>query len=728
MRKILGRFRPYALSILAIFVLLFVMTMTDLELPTYMGNIVNIGLQQSGIEEPVPEALRESTHQALSLFWTEEENQRFDQAYRLISQDSATEKEKKTYAALEKEGVYVLDQKAKPDREGLAQQFTDGSLILAGLDQAAAEQQLDRETLLAAYAQLPEDQRAKAGQEIAAQLSTVADTLRTQAACAFTAQEQEASGLPNASIGYILRAGCMMLLFVVIGAACSVLVGYLSAKSTSGFALNLRGELFRKVESFSGAEIDRFTTASLITRTTNDVMQVQMFALMFLRMVLMAPIMAIGGVIKALDVSTSMWWVIGVAVAALLLLILIIYFIVQPKFDRLQKLLDRLNQVSREMLTGIMVVRAFNRQKEEEEKFDVANRDLTRLNLSVNRVMTAMFPLIMLIMNGATLLIVWVGADQVAQSSLQVGDMLAFIQYAMQIIMSFLMLSFVFIMLPRAVASAKRIQEVPDAQPSIRDPEKPAPFLPEKTGLVEFRDVTFSYPGGDLPILEHITFTAKPGETTAIIGSTGCGKSTLVQLIPRFYDVSEGQVLVDGADVRQVPQEELRRRIGYVPQKGVLFTGTIESNILYGCPEAGSARAQAAAATAQAADFIQKKEEGYQSEIAQGGTNVSGGQKQRLAIARALAVQPEIYVFDDSFSALDYQTDAALRHALKEETAGATLIIVAQRIGTIMDAEQILVLDEGKIVGKGTHRQLLDNCPVYREIALSQLSEEELVS
>ena len=726
MRKILGRFRPYALSILAIFLLLFVQTMTDLELPTYMGNIVNVGLQQSGITEPVPKALRESTRQALSLFWNQEENQRFDSAYTFIEKDAATSKEKETYSALWEEGVYVLDQKAELDWEGLEKQFTDGALILTGLDQMSAEQQLDREALLTGFAQLPEEQRAQAGQEIAAQLATVADTLRTQAACAFVAQEQEASGLPNASIGYILQAGGVMLLFVVVGAACSVLVGYLSAKSTSGFALNLRGELFQKVESFSGAEMDRFTTASLITRTTNDVMQVQMFALMFLRMVLSAPIMAIGGVLKALQVSTGMWWVIGVAVAALLLMILIIYLLVQPKFERLQKLLDRLNQVSREMLSGIMVVRAFNRQKEEEQKFDAANRNLNRLNLSVNRVMAAMFPMIMLIMNGATLLIVWVGADQVAQSSLQVGDMLAFIQYAMQIIMSFLMLSFVFIMLPRAVASAKRIQEVLDAQPSIQDPEQPAAFSPEKKGWVEFRDVTFSYPGADLPILEHISFTAKPGETTAIIGSTGCGKSTLVQLIPRFYDATSGQVLVDGADVRQVPQQELRRRIGYVPQKGVLFTGTIESNILYGCPEAGTQRAQAAAVTAQAADFIGKKEEGYQSEIAQGGVNVSGGQKQRLAIARALAVQPEVYVFDDSFSALDYQTDAALRRALKEETAGATLIIVAQRIGTIMDAEQILVLDEGKIVGQGTHRQLLDSCPVYREIALSQLSEEEL--
>lgn len=373
-----------------------------------------------------------------------------------------------------------------------------------------------------------------------------------------------------------------------------------------------------------------------------------------------------------------------------------------------------------------MVVRAFNRQKEEEQKFDTANRNLTRLSMKVNRIMVALFPVIMLIMNGATLLIVWVGADQVAQSSLQVGDMLAFIQYAMQIIMSFLIISFIFIMLPRAVASANRIQEVLDTQPVIQDPETPDPFLPEKKGLVEFEDVTFSYPGGELPILEHISFTAKPGETTAIIGSTGCGKSTLVQLIPRFYDVTGGRVLVDGADVRKLSQKELRKKIGYVPQKGVLFTGTIESNILYGCPDAQPEQAEKAAAIAQATDFIEKKEDRFQSEIAQGGTNVSGGQKQRLAIARALAIQPEIYVFDDSFSALDYHTDAQLRKALKEETAGGTLIIVAQRIGTIMDAEQILVLDEGKIVGKGTHRELLKSCPVYREIALSQLSEEEL--
>jgi ATP-binding cassette subfamily B multidrug efflux pump len=534
------------------------------------------------------------------------------------------------------------------------------------------------------------------------------------------------NGITTGDTGYILQEGGKMLLVALLGAVCTILVGFLSARLAAGTARNLRHDVFRKVERFSNAEFDRFSTASLITRTTNDIQQIQMLSVMALRFVFYAPIMGVGGVVKAVTKSPNLSWIIAVAVLVVIGLVLVLFSLSVPKFKLVQKLVDRLNLVTRESLTGMMVIRAFNTQKREEERFDEVNRDLTKTNLFVNRLMVFMMPVMMFVMNAVQITIIWIGAGQVDAGAIQVGDMMAFMQYAMQIIMSFLMISVMFIMLPRASVSAERINEVLDTEPVIQDKDAPKHFPSDFKGVVEFHDVTFTYPGASEPVLNDINFVAKPGETTAFIGSTGSGKSTLVNLIDRFYDVSAGHISIDGVDIRDVTQHELREKIGFVPQKGVLFSGTIASNLRYGKEDAAEQELIAASRIAQAAEFIDEKENRYDSDIAQGGGNVSGGQKQRLSIARALVKQAPIYIFDDSFSALDFKTDAALRRALKQETGESTVLIVAQRISTIMGAEQIIVLDEGRIVGKGTHRELLQNCAVYREIAQSQLSEEEL--
>ncbi len=561
-------------------------------------------------------------------------------------------------------------------------------------------------------------------------------TITTQAAARLVKAEYQALGVDplRYQSRYILRTGRQMLLVSLLSAFCVVVVGLLSALIGAGFGKDVRRAVFQTVEGFSSAEIDKFSTASLITRSTNDVTQIQMLVIMSIRMFFYAPIMAVGGVIKAVQMGHSMWWLIGLAVVVLIAMVGVVFTTVMPRFRRIQSLIDRLNRVTRENLSGMMVIRAFNRQPFELDRFDAANRDLTGTMLFVTRVFAVMMPVMMLIMNGLSLAIIWVGSNQVAQSDMQVGDIMAFLQYAMQIVFAFLMLSFMFIMIPRASVSGDRIAEVIDTEPSIRDPQKPQRFSRASHGpngrpsgvSLEFNNVSFRYPGSEEDVLQDISFTALPGQTTAFIGPTGSGKSTLVNLIPRFYDVTGGSICIDGVDVRAVTQHELRERIGYVPQKATLFQGTIESNLRYADEDASEEKLAKAAAIAQAEEFIASRPEGMNAEIAQGGANVSGGQKQRLSIARALVDQPPLYIFDDSFSALDFKTDAALRRALHQSTAESTVLVVTQRVGTIKNAEQIIVLEDGRIVGKGTHRELLDTCETYREIASSQLSKEEL--
>ena len=534
------------------------------------------------------------------------------------------------------------------------------------------------------------------------------------------------TGIVGQDIHYILTTGLGMLGLSLLGAICSIAVGYLAAMVAAKTSMRMRDDIFVKVENFSNPEFDKFSTASLITRSTNDIQQIQMLTVMLLRIVFYAPIMGIGGIIRAVGKSSSMSWIIALAVVVILGLMLTLFAITMPRFKKVQKMVDRLNLIMRERLSGIMVIHAFNTQEHEQVRFDGANKDLTKLNLFVNRMMVLMMPVMNLVMNGVSLLIMWIGAQAINGGSLQIGDLMAFIQYTMQIIMSFIMVTSMFIMWPRASVSAQRINEVLQTEPSILDPENPKPFDENQKGRIEFRNVSFRYPNATNDVLTDITFTANPGETTAFIGSTGSGKSTLVNLIPRFYDTTEGEVLVDGVDIRDVRQHDLRDRLGYIPQKGVLFSGTIGTNLRYAKEDATDAELEQAAEIAQASEFIHAKPEGYETPIAEGGTNVSGGQKQRLSIARALVKQPEIYIFDDTFSALDFKTDSALRKALKTQTEGATVLIVAQRISTIKQADKIIVLDEGQIAGIGKHEELMQNCAVYQEIAYSQLTKEEL--
>jgi ATP-binding cassette subfamily B protein len=576
--------------------------------------------------------------------------------------------------------------------------------------------------------QLPATQLSEISKFISDKFTTLGDSMIIQTAVGAVKDEYIALGMDTEQlqIQYILNTGIKMLLVSLLSVICTIAVGYLSARVAAGTARDVRRIVFKKVESFSNAEFDKFSTASLITRSTNDVTQVQMVIIMMMRMVFYAPIIGVGGVIRALGKSTSMWWIIALAVVVLLGLILTVFSIALPKFKAIQNLIDRLNLVMRENLSGIMVIRAFNMQKFEEERFDRANQDLTGISLFINRIMVIMMPVMMFIMNGISLLIIWVGAHQVAQSTMQVGDMMAFLQYAMQILFAFLMMSIMFIMLPRASVSAGRIADVIESKPTINDPLVPQNFPEPFQGVVEFRNVSFRYPNALDDVLEGISFIAKPGETTAFIGSTGSGKSTIVNLIPRFYDVSTGAIYIDGIDIREVTQSDLREKIGYVPQKGMLFSGSIESNLKYADENATKEMLQESVEISQANEFIYSKEEGLTAEISQGGSNVSGGQKQRLSIARALVKKPPIYIFDDSFSALDFKTDAALRKALRSKTGTSTVFIVTQRVSTIKNAEQIIVLDEGRVVGKGTHRELMKSCELYQDIALSQLSQEEL--
>jgi ATP-binding cassette, subfamily B, multidrug efflux pump len=745
MLRILKYLKPYLWLILITVGLLFVQAFADLALPDYMSKIVNNGIQQGGIENAVPKAIRVSEMDKLVLFLSAEDKTLVQGDYTLVDKSSADyDKYLKEYPSLADGPIYVLKSVDAAEIKKLNPVMGRGFLALTAIDQVLADPAKAAAMaktfgfdlsklpagmdLFAVLAKLPPAQLSQMTDAINSKFSTLGESMINQTAVASVKAEYTALGMDteNLQTNYIIHVGILMLLLTLLSGACTIAVGFLSARTAAGVARDLRRSVFQRVESFSSAEFDKFSTASLITRSTNDITQIQMVVIMVMRMVIYAPIIAIGGVIRAIGKSASMWWIIALAVIVLLGLILTVFVIALPKFQSIQKLIDRLNLVIRENLSGMMVIRAFNMQGFEEKRFDQANTDVTSTLLFINRIMVVMMPVMMMVMNGLVLLIIWVGAHQVADSKMQVGDMLAFMQYAMQIVFAFLMLSIMFIILPRAAVSADRVADVLETKPSIHDPEEPKRFPEPFHGTVEFRDVCFRYPGAEEDVLHNITFTAKPGQTTAFIGTTGSGKSTIVSLIPRFYEVTDGAILVDGIDIREVSQHDLRTKVGYVPQKSSLFSGTIESNLLYADPEASAEELKQAADIAQASEFIFEKPEGMQTEVAQGGTNVSGGQKQRLSIARALVKKAPIYIFDDSFSALDFKTDSALRKALKEKVAGSTLFIVTQRISTIMHSEQIIVLDEGKIAGLGTHAELMKSCEVYQGIATAQLSKEEL--
>ena len=745
MLRLLKYLKPYLPMVLMAIALLFIQANCDLALPDYMSKIVNNGIQQNGIINAVPVAIRQSEMDHLTIFISVEDKTRVLNDYTLIDKSSPDYgKYVQQYPLLASQPIYVLKSVSQAEIDGLnplmgkaflavtaVQKITANPSAAAaaaksfGFDLSKLPKEVDIFTVLA---NLPAAQRSQMMAGMDKQFAALGDSMIIQTAVGSVKQEYTALGMNTSQLqsSYIINVGLFMLLLSLLSVACTVSVGYLSARTAAGLSRDLRKNVFKKVESFSGNEFDNFSTASLITRSTNDITQIQMVTIMMIRMVFYAPIMGVGGIIRAISKDTSMWWIIAVAVGMLITMVSIIFTISLPKFKIIQSLIDRLNLVTRENLSGMMVIRAFNMQQFEENRFDKANRDLTGTSLFVNRVMVVMMPGMMLIMNGLTLLIIWVGAHQVAQSHMQVGDMMAFLQYAIQIVFSFLMLSFMFIILPRASVSAGRIADVLETDPVIKDPESPKRFKEPFKGVIEFRDVDFRYPGAEENVLNEINFTARPGQTTAFIGSTGSGKSTLVNLIPRFYDVTSGSILLDGTDIREVTQYDLRDKVGYVPQKSSLFSGTIDSNLRFADENASDARLQEAADIAQASEFITTAPEGIESSISQGGSNVSGGQKQRLSIARALVKQAPIYIFDDSFSALDFKTDAALRRALKDKTASSALLIVTQRISTVRNAEQIIVLDEGRIVGKGNHNELMQTCETYREIALSQLSLEEL--
>ncbi len=724
MFKLIKYVKPFLISVVTIIALLFVQAMSDLALPDYTSKIVNVGIQQGGIEQAIPEAIRKSKLEQLFIFMSLAEQSKVKAAYQLLDRSKLSKGEYDTavasYPILAKEPIYQLTSDSTGDLIDLMEK---PMLIVSGIEKSG-NTGINLIQLAAMQPKMIEAMKIK----IEKKFNGLSASMMTQAAIASVHQEYEAIGIDmrQKQTQYILKMGGLMLLIALIGMSASVVVGFLSAKVGAGLGKDLRNHVFRKVTGFSNAEFDRFSTASLITRSTNDIQQVQLLMIMVLRIVFYAPILGVGGIIKVYSGDSSMSWVIAVAVMAILSLVLVMFGVAIPKFKMIQQLVDRLNLVTREILTGIPVIRAFSTQRFEEQKFDQANVDLTKTTLFVTKMMTTMMPLMMLIMNGTTLLVIWVGGHQVDQGAMQVGDLMAFIQYSMQIIMAFLMISMVSVMLPRATVSANRINEVLQVENTILDAAHAQSFQGTLEGEVRFEHVHFRHHGAEEDALSDISFTAKPGQTTAFIGSTGSGKSTLINLIPRFYDVSAGKITIDGIDIRSVTQHELRQQIGYVPQKAVLFTGSIESNIGYGVDQISAEQLQQFADTAQASEFIQTMPEGYLTGIAQGGTNVSGGQKQRLSIARALAKQPQIYIFDDSFSALDYKTDASLRKALKEQMGQRTILLVAQRISTIMQADQIIVLEEGKIAGVGTHQQLLESCEVYQEIAYSQLSKEEL--
>lgn len=749
MLKIMKYLKKSAVSVVAIIILLLVQALCDISLPDYTSKIVNIGIQQGGIENAVPEVIKENELKRLLMFVDNDDKDAVEDAYTLVkSGDTSDEKYDEyveKYPKLETENVYVLKEIDKEKNEKLNEILGKPEMALLAIEKDGEESKKIKEgilkmmppqaamvmkdkSLIEIMETMPEEQLAPMRKEMFKKFDSMPDSIITQSAIAYVNNEYKSIGidLDNLQNKYILKSGAQMLGIAILSMFVTIIVTYLAAKVAATLGKTLRNNVYEKVMSFSNEEMKKFSTASLITRSTNDIQQIQMMMVMILRFIFYAPMMAMMGIFKVINTNVSMSWIIGVAVLCIVFLLGILFTFVMPKFKLVQNLVDRLNLVSREIITGIMPIRAFSNQKHEEERFDKANGDLTKVNIFVNRIMSCMMPAMMLVMNLIAVLIVYKGTYSIDAGTMQVGDMMAFIQYTMQIIMSFLVIAMMSVMIPRASVSAGRICEVIETEPTIEDPKNAKEFSGNKKGVVEFKNVSFKYPDAEENILSDISFTAKPGETTAFIGSTGSGKSTLINLIPRFFDVTEGQILVDGVDIREVTQKNLREKIGYVPQKGILFTGTIESNLRYGNPNATDEEIREAAEIAQATEFIDSKPEGFDTKIAQGGTNVSGGQKQRLSIARAIAKNPEIYIFDDSFSALDLKTDAALRKALKKKTGDSTVLIVAQRISTILHAEQIIVLDEGKVIGKGTHEELLKNCEVYKQIALSQLSKEEL--
>lgn len=725
MRKLIKYVRQFWGSVLCILLLLVLEAACDLSLPKYTSDIVDVGIQQGGIKESIPKQMRPQTFERICFLLSKQEKQMMKEAYRFS-------KTKQIYILKEMEKKTIQPIEKQIDQAWLMVSLLSGQSEYAKQVQNIFMQQMpaikEGTDHFAVLQQLPKQQRQQFFATLTKKWENIPETIQKQMITHQIKQEYEATGLSLKTIQshYILWAGCKMLVLAFVAMAATIIVGLLAARVAAGVGKNLRSAVFEKVLSFSNAEMDHFSTSTLITRSTNDIQQVQLLLVMLLRLVFYAPILGMGGLIRAWHTNVSMVWIIAVSLLAVLLVVMILFTFTMPKFKKMQHLIDRLNLVMREILTGLPVIRAFGTQKQEEKRFDQANRNLTRTSLFVNRTMALMMPCMMLIMNATTILIVWNGAKGIDLGEMQVGSMMAFIQYTMQIIMAFLMISMMTIMIPRASVSADRIAEVLEMPLSIIETKETKAFLQEKKGYVSFENVSFRYPNAKEDALENITFTAKPGETTAIIGSTGSGKTTLINLIPRLFDATKGRIMVDGVDVKEVSLADLRDRIGFVPQKGVLFSGTIASNLKYGSEQKEGVDIEKAANIAQATEFIEEKEQKFDAAITQGGKNVSGGQKQRLAIARAIAKNPEIYIFDDSFSALDYRTDAALRHALQEQCGNQTVLIVAQRISTILHADQIIVLEEGKIVGIGTHQQLLKQCEVYEQIARSQLSKEEL--
>ena len=733
MGKLFKYLKTYWKMAFVILLVLLVQVYCDLSLPSYTSDIVNVGIQQAGVDDKIPEAISEEEMEKVLLFVQADDRQTVLDAY---------EKDENTY----NQTVYVLKKNIQDNEEKteeLEEILSVPMMMTAGFEQgsdttAKIEEQLRANipaemlpkdaTVFDILKMLPQEQLSQMTDKMKDQMDDMPDTIIEQAGISYikTAYEDLGMDMNQIQFHYLFVTGGKMLALALLGMLASVLVGLLASRVGASTGRDLRGKVFRKVVGFSNNEFDQFSTASLITRSTNDIQQIQMLIVMLLRIVLYAPLIAIGGIYKVFQTNVSMSWIIALAAILIVLVVSVLFIVAMPKFKIMQQLVDKLNLVTREILTGLSVIRAFSTEKHEEERFDKANRDLTKTNLFVNRAMTFMMPVMMVVMNAISVLIVWTGAHGINEGQMQVGDMMAFIQYTMQIIMGFLMLCMISVMLPRAAVAAERVDEVLTSKTIIKDPEQPK-HLPKKTeGVLKFNHVSFKYPGADEDVLEDIDFTAHPGQTTAIIGSTGSGKSTLVNLIPRFYDVTEGSITLDGIDIREMTQQELRSKLGYVPQKGVLFSGTIGSNIMFGNPDGNEQDMEEAAQIAQATEFINTKSKKYDSTISQGGGNVSGGQKQRLSIARAIAKHPKLFIFDDSFSALDYKTDVALRKALKEKTSDSTVLIVAQRISTILHAEQIIVLDDGKIAGVGTHQELLKNCEVYQQIAASQLSEAEL--